>query len=185
MDRKQDLKFTQTDIPGVLLIEPQVFEDARGFFLESYRKDEFAKNGITAEFVQDNHSLSKRGALRGLHFQTAPKEQAKLVRVVRGEVFDVAVDIRPGSKTFGKHVALLLSAANRKMLFVPAGFAHGYLTLSAEAEFQYKVTELYSPAHERGLRWDDPALGIAWPDAGAPVFLSEKDKKFPGLKELK
>ena len=179
------MKFTPTDIPDVVLVEPGVFQDKRGFFFESYRRDLFLKHGIRADFVQDNHSLSKKGALRGLHTQIAPKEQAKLVRVVRGEVFDVVVDIRPGSKSFGRHVSQVLSAANKKMLFVPAGFAHGYLTLSDEAEFLYKVSELYSPAHERGLRWDDAALGIEWPKLDAPYLLSEKDKTFPGLKEFK
>lgn len=178
------MKFTPTDIPGVVLIEPRVLEDARGFFLEDYRKDLFAANGIRSEFVQDNHSLSKKGVLRGLHYQAPPRAQAKLVRVVRGEVFDVVVDIRPDSKTFGRHIAQTLSAANKKMLYVPEGFAHGYLTLSAEAEFLYKVSDFYSPEHERGLRWDDPALGIAWPGLDVPVALSDKDKKFPGLKEL-
>jgi dTDP-4-dehydrorhamnose 3,5-epimerase len=179
------LKFVQTGIPGVVRVEPQVCKDERGFFLESYRKDVFAKHGITADFLQDNHSLSRRGALRGLHFQVSPREQAKLVRVVRGEVFDVVVDIRPGSPTFGRHVAETLSAENKNMLFVPAGFAHGYLTLSDEAEFLYKTTDVYSPDHERGLRWDDKELGIAWPKLDVPYLLSDKDKKLPGLKELK
>ena len=179
------MKFTPTEIPEVLLIEPKVFRDARGFFLEDYRKDAFAAQGLRADFVQDNHSLSLKGALRGLHYQVAPKAQAKLVRVVRGEVFDVVVDIRPGSKTFGRHVSEVLTAENKKMLFVPAGFAHGYLTLSDEAEFLYKVSAYYSPEHERGLRWDDPALGIRWPKLEAPYLFSEKDKKFPGLKESK
>ncbi len=179
------MKFTPTEIPGVLLIEPRAFLDTRGFFLEDYRKDLFASNGIQVDFVQDNHSLSKKGVLRGLHYQAAPKQQAKLVRVIRGEVYDVAVDIRPGSKTFGRYVAQVLSAENKKMLFVPAGFAHGYLTLSDEAEFLYKVSEYYSAGHERGLRWDDPDLGIRWPKLDAPILLSEKDKKYPGLKESK
>ena len=179
------MKFIPTRIPEVILIEPNIFRDERGFFLEDYRKDVFAQHGINIDFVQDNHALSKKGALRGLHYQTAPKEQAKLVRVVRGEVFDVVVDLRPKSKTFGRHVTQILSAENKKMLFVPPGFAHGYLTVSNEAEFLYKVSELYSPDHERGLRWDDPALGIAWPKFDKPYLLSDKDKTFPGLKELK
>lgn len=179
------MKFSPTSISGVVLIEPEVFRDARGHFLETYRRDVFEKNGLAADFVQDNVSVSKKGVLRGLHYQVAPKAQAKLVRVCRGEVFDVAVDLRPGSPTYGKSVSQVLSAQNGRMLFVPAGFAHGYLTLSDEAEFLYKVTELYSPAHERGLKWDDPALGIPWPKMAAPYLLSDKDKKFPGLKEIR
>ena len=178
------MKFIPTAIPEVILIEPDVFNDARGFFLENYRKDLFARNGIGVDFIQDNHSQSAKGVLRGLHYQTAPKQQAKLVRVTRGEVFDVVVDIRPASKTFGKHVARRLNAHDKSMLYVPPGFAHGYLTLSDEAEFLYKVSEVYSPEHERGLRWDDPSLGIAWPKLDVPFVLSEKDKKFPSLKEL-
>lgn len=179
------MKFVPASIPEVILIEPEVFEDKRGFFFESYRRDLFLKNGIRAEFVQDNHSLSKKGVLRGLHYQAAPKAQAKLVSVLRGEVFDVVVDVRPKSPTFGRHVAQRLSAANKKMLFVPAGFAHGYLTLSDEAEFLYKVSEPYSPEHERGLRWDDPDLGIAWPKLDTPVVVSDKDKRSGGLKALR
>lgn len=178
------MKFIRTEIPEVILIEPQVFSDSRGFFFENYRKDLFEENGIHADFVQDNHSQSKKGALRGLHYQVAPKEQAKLVRVAHGEVFDVAVDIRKGSKTFGRHVAFRLSAENKRMLFVPAGFAHGYLTLSDEAEFLYKVSNVYAPELEHGLRWDDPELGIPWPKLDAPYVLSERDKKFQGLKAV-
>ncbi len=177
------MRFILTQIPGVVLIEPDVYEDARGFFFESYRKDIFQKQGISVDFVQDNHSASAKSVLRGLHYQMAPKEQAKLVHVVRGEVFDVAVDIRPGSKTFGRHVSQVLSAENRKMLFIPPGFAHGYLTLSDRAEFLYKVSEPYSPSHERGIRWNDPALGIAWPKLDCPYLFSDKDKKLPCLKE--
>ena len=178
------MKFTPTNIPDVVLIEPKVFEDKRGAFFETYRKDLFHKHGISTEFVQDNHCVSRKGALRGLHFQTPPRAQAKLVRVVRGEVFDVAVDIRRDSKTFGKHVAQVLSAENRMILYVPEGFAHGYLTLSDEAEFLYKVSDVYSPKNERGLRWDDPELGISWPKFSGPYELSEKDKFFPNLKDL-
>ncbi len=179
------MKFTPTAIPDVILIEPDVFRDARGSFFEIYRRDLFQKNGIQTDFVQDNQSYSLKGALRGLHYQIAPKEQAKLVRVVRGEVFDVVVDIRPGSRTFGRFVAETLSDKNRKMLFVPAGFAHGYVTLSDEAEFLYKVSELYSPSHERGLRWDDKDLGIPWPKLDKAYLLSDKDKLYPGLKNQK
>ena len=179
------MKFTATKIPGVVLIEPQVFGDGRGFFLESYREDECEKNGIRVHFVQDNHSCSAKGVLRGLHTQIAPKEQAKLVRVVRGEAFDVVVDIRPGSKSFGQWEGHILSGENKKMLFVPAGFAHGFLALEDETEFIYKVSEIYSPSHERGIRWNDPGIGIQWPKIDTPYIFSEKDKKFPALKETR
>ena len=179
-----NLKFTPTNLPGVWLIEPRVFKDARGFFLEDYRKDIFAQHGVKDVFVQDNHSFSKKGALRGLHFQAKPKAQAKLVRVVRGEVFDVVVDIRRKSKTYGQYTAHILTAENKKMLFMPAGFAHGYLTLSKEAEFLYKVSQFYSPAHERALLWNDPQVGVKWPKLNVPVMLSEKDKKASSLKDL-
>lgn len=179
------MKFTPMRLPEVLLIEPQVFKDERGFFLEDYRKDIFAKQGIQVDFVQDNHSLSRKGVLRGLHFQRAPMEQAKLVRVIRGEVFDVAVDMRRSSSTFGKYISQNLSAENKKMLFVPAGFAHGYLTLSDEAEFLYKTSQFYSPAHEQGLRWDDPDIRIAWPKMDKPYLIADKDKSLPGLKEFR
>ena len=179
------MKFTPTAIADVILIEPDVRKDPRGFFLESYRKDEFERHGIRIDFVQDNHSASVKGVLRGLHYQHAPKGQAKLVRVVRGEVFDVAVDIRPGSPTFGKYMSELLSAENKKMLFIPAGFAHGYLTVSDEAEFLYRVSDLYSPAHERGIRWDDPDIQIPWPKLDRPYLFSDKDKRLPSLKESK
>jgi dTDP-4-dehydrorhamnose 3,5-epimerase len=176
------VKFTPTEIPEVILIEPRVLRDERGFFLESYRRDLFAKNGILVDFVQDNHASSKKGALRGLHFQKAPKAQAKLIQVVRGEIFDVAVDIRKGP-TFGKHVGRRLSADRKEILFIPAGFAHGYLTLSDEAEVFYKASDFYSPEHEGALLWNDPALRIDWP--GKPAFLSEKDKNALLLKDLK
>ena len=177
------MKFIPTDLPGVLLIEPKVFSDERGFFFESYLKDLFRQNGIDADFVQDNHSRSAEGVLRGLHYQTAPKEQAKLVRVTRGEAFDVVVDIRKGSKTFGRWTGHVLSEEKKNMLFVPAGFAHGFLALRDETELLYKVSEVYSPAHERGIRWDDPGVGIVWPKTTSPILLSEKDKKYPTLKE--
>ncbi len=179
------MKFTPTSIPDVILIEPDVFRDTRGSFFEVYRRDLFQKKGIQADFVQDNQSLSMKGTLRGLHYQAAPKEQAKLVRVVRGEVFDVVVDVRRGSKTYGHHVAVELTATNRKILFVPAGFAHGYLTLSDEAEFFYKASEFYSPEHERALQWDDPEINIPWPKLSIPFILSDKDRKGCRLKDLK
>lgn len=176
------MKFSRTAIPDVLLIEPRVFEDSRGFFFEVYRRDEFSKNGVPAEFVQDNHSRSSKGTLRGLHFQKAPMAQAKLVRVTAGSAYDVAVDLRPGSPTFGKFVADTLSASNRKMLFIPEGFAHGFLALEDGTEMFYKVTRPYSPADERGVLWSDPALAIPWPKTG-DISISEKDGRFPGLKE--
>lgn len=173
--------FQPTDLDGLWVIEPAVHEDARGFFLETYRRDEFAKRGIHADFVQDNHSASVRGVLRGLHYQIDPRAQAKLLRVVAGEIFDAVVDIRRGSSTYGRSFSLVLSAENHKMLFVPPGFAHGFLTLSDNAEVIYKVTQPYSPEHERGLRWDDPSLRISWPRTGCPPILSEKDRRNPGL----
>ena len=178
------MKFTPTTLSDVILIEPQVFKDDRGFFFESYRRQIFVDNGIRVEFVQDNHSRSAKGALRGLHFQTPPHEQAKLIGVVRGEIFDVVVDARKGSKTYGKHVTLTLSAENRKMVYIPAGFAHGFLSMAEGTEVLYKVSDIYSPSHERGIRWDDPALAIAWPKLNVPYVFSEKDKHFPSLKEI-
>ena len=158
------MRVVPTSLPDVLLIEPRVFEDERGFFFESFNRRSYADAGIDADFVQDNHSRSTRGVLRGLHYQIE-HAQGKLVRVTVGEVFDVAVDLRRSSPRFGQHVALSLSAANRRMLFIPPGFAHGFLVLSDAAEFLYKTTDYWYPAHERTLRWNDPALGIAWPSA--------------------
>ena len=162
-----------TAIPDVLVVEPMVFEDERGFFFESWNRRAFAEAGIDADFVQDNHSRSRRGVLRGLHYQVE-HAQGKLVRVTVGEVFDVAVDLRRSSPTFGRHVAMTLSAANRRMLFIPPGFAHGFLVVSDAAEFLYKTTDYWYPAHERTLQWNDPALGIAWPSGIAPA-LAAKD----------
>lgn len=162
-----------TAIPDVLVVEPRVFEDVRGFFFESWNRRAFAEAGIDADFVQDNHSRSRRGVLRGLHYQVE-HAQGKLVRVTAGEVFDVAVDLRRSSPTFGRHVAMTLSAANRRMLFIPPGFAHGFLVVSDAAEFLYKTTDYWYPAHERTLQWNDPALGIAWPSGIEPA-LAAKD----------
>jgi dTDP-4-dehydrorhamnose 3,5-epimerase len=162
-----------TSIPDVLLIEPRVFEDARGFFFESWNRRAFAEAGIDADFVQDNHSRSQRGVLRGLHYQIE-HAQGKLVRVSAGEVFDVAVDLRRSSATFGRHVAVSLSARNRRMLYIPPGFAHGFLVVSDVAEFLYKTTDYWYPAHERTLLFNDPALDIAWPSGIEPV-LAAKD----------
>ena len=157
----------------MLLIEPRVFDDARGFFFESWNRRAFAEAGIDADFVQDNHSRSHRGVLRGLHYQVQ-HAQGKLVRVVAGEVFDVAVDLRRSSPTFGRHVAMNLSAGNRRMLFIPPGFAHGFLVVSDIADFLYKTTDYWYPAHERTLLWNDPALEIAWPSEIEPA-LAAKD----------
>jgi dTDP-4-dehydrorhamnose 3,5-epimerase len=158
-----------------VVVEPRVFGDARGFFFESFNRRQLeAALGRSVEFVQDNHSLSARGVLRGLHYQL-PSPQAKLVRVVRGEVFDVAVDLRRGSPTLGRWVGEILSAANKRQVFVPEGFAHGFLVLSDEAEFLYKTTDYWHPEHERCIRWDDPDVGIAWPVGGAAPVVSAKD----------
>ena len=167
------MKVVPTALPDVLLIEPRVFEDPRGFFLESYNRRAFAEAGIDVEFVQDNHSRSRRGVLRGLHYQIE-HAQGKLVRVLEGEVFDVAVDLRRASPTFGRHVALTLGAADKRMLFIPPGFAHGFLVVSDAAQFLYKTTDYWYPEHERTLLWRDPALGIAWP-AGVEPVLAAKD----------
>lgn len=168
------MQATPTAIPDVLLLEPRVFGDERGFFFESYNKRALQEaTGLDVEFVQDNHSKSARNVLRGLHYQIE-HPQGKLVRVVQGAVFDVAVDIRRGSPTFGRHVAMELSAENKKQLWIPPGFAHGFLVLSETAEFLYKTTDFYFPQHERCIAWDDPAIGISWPVGAAPV-LSAKD----------
>lgn len=179
------MNFIKTDIHGVIVIEPKVYQDPRGFFYESYRKEIFAVNGIKDDFVQDNASFSVKGVLRGLHYQSAPKAQAKLMRVTRGSVFDVAVDIRPKSKTFGKYFSVVLSGENKKMLYIPKGFAHGFCVLEDHTEFQYKVSDYYAPDHERGIIWNDPALSIPWPKLGCEFILSDKDKKYPTLKEQK
>jgi dTDP-4-dehydrorhamnose 3,5-epimerase len=169
------MKVTPLAIPDVLLIEPMVFGDARGFFFESFNKLRFIEaTGLDLQFVQDNHSKSAKGVLRGLHYQLPPKAQGKLVRVVAGEVFDVAVDIRKDSPTFGKWVGEILSADNKRQLWIPPGLAHGFLVLSESAEFLYKTTDYYAPGLERCIRWNDPALAIEWPIIGEPV-LSGKD----------
>lgn len=168
--------FIKTELPGVLVVEPTVFGDARGYFMETYQKDEFAAAGIDREFVQDNQSKSSRGVLRGIHFQKE-HTQGKLVRVTLGEVFDVAVDCRPQSPTFGKWTGVVLSAQNKKMFYVPEGFAHGFLVLSDEAEFTYKCTDTYCPTAEGGIPYDDPTINIQWPDCGCEYLLSDKDKK--------
>lgn len=168
--------FKPLSIPGLLLVEPKVFRDPRGWFLEMYKRSEFAKAGIDAAFVQDNYARSVgKGTLRGLHYQLEPAAQGKLIRVVVGEIFDVVVDIRKGSPTFGKWESVVLSEENKRMLWVPPGFAHGYCATSEVSEIVYKVTHEYSPAHERAILWNDPAIAIPWP-TDKPV-LSEKDQK--------
>ncbi len=168
------MNIVETTLPGVLIIEPRVFGDARGFFLESWNRQNFADAGLDLDFVQDNHSRSARGVLRGLHYQLE-NPQGKLVRVTQGAVFDVAVDIRRSSPHFGKWVGVELSAENHRMLWIPPGFAHGFLVLSETADFLYKCTTLYHPPSDRGIRWDDPDIGIAWPDVGLAPLLSAKD----------
>ena len=171
------MKVTKTTLPDVLVFEPKVFGDDRGYFFESFREDEVKKHIGNVNFVQDNESYSEYGVLRGLHFQRPPFTQSKLVRVMQGEVLDVAVDIRIGSPTYGEHVAVLLTAENKKQLWVPQGFAHGFVVLSKTAQFAYKCDNYYSPTHDGGISWDDPVLGIDWQVALEKVRLSEKDKK--------
>jgi dTDP-4-dehydrorhamnose 3,5-epimerase len=176
------MRIQSTELQGVVVIEPQVFSDIRGYFLETYNARKFAEAGIREEFVQDNHSQSKRGVLRGLHYQVE-QEQGKLIRVLSGEIFDVVVDVRPGSTTFGKWLGFDLSGTEKKLIWIPKGLAHGFYTLSETAEVVYKVTEFYAPQHERTLLWSDPDLGIRWPLRGEPI-LSEKDKAGHSWKEL-
>ena len=176
-------EFKKLSIPDVILVEPIVFDDERGFFLEGYKKSEFFANGIDVEFNQDNHSKSTKGVLRGLHYQLAPKAQAKLVRCIQGEIFDVAVDIRKNSPTFGKWVGEKLSAENKKMLFIPEGFAHGFVVLSETAELLYKASNEYSKEHDRGIFWNDSDIAIDWGIDFEPI-LSDKDKHQPLLKDI-
>ena len=181
------LKKTETSIQGVYIIEPTVFGDERGYFMETYNKADFEELGLNYEFIQDNQSMSKKGVLRGLHFQKE-HTQAKLVRCIKGKVFDVAVDLRPGSKTYGKWEGIILTEENKKMFMVPRGFAHGFLVLSEEAEFTYKIDNTYDPASEGGLAWNDPDVAIDWPLGDMKIgdlLTSEKDRKWPHLKELK
>ena len=180
------MQLIPTSIPEVLIIEPRVFGDERGFFMETYSARALAELGVTRSFVQDNHSLSRQGTLRGLHYQLR-NPQAKLCRVVRGAVWDVAADIRRGSPTFGQHVGVLLSAENKRSIYVPRGFAHGFLVLSDEAEFLYKCDDFYAPGDEYGVRWDDVALDIEWPlrehEIESPL-LSDKDENAPLLQDV-
>jgi dTDP-4-dehydrorhamnose 3,5-epimerase len=178
------MKFVETKISDIIIIEPTVFGDERGYFLESYNQKKFEEVvGITS-FVQDNESKSSKGVLRGLHFQKPPFEQAKLVRCIEGEVLDVAVDIRKNSKTYGKHVAVLLSGENKRQLFVPRGFAHGFLVLSDSATFAYKVDNIYAPEFDAGIRWNDKELNIQWGLEESEVLVSAKDAELPFFSEF-
>ena len=179
------MKVTATAIPDVLLLEPKVFGDERGFFMESFNQSAFNEAvGREVTFVQDNHSRSAKGVLRGLHYQLPPHAQGKLVRVTLGRVFDVAVDIRRASPTFGQWVGVELSDTNYRQLWIPPGFAHGFLVTSDSADFLYKTTAYYDPTNERALRWDDPAIAISWPDVGVSPLLSAKDSTAPGGDDL-
>lgn len=177
------MKFTETNLNGVIIVEPNVYGDQRGWFMETYSDSKFKELGINLNFVQDNHSFSAvKGTLRGLHYQLNPKAQTKLVRCTKGAIYDVAVDIRKGSPTFGQWLGIELTAENKKQLLVPKGFAHAFMTLTDDVEVQYKVDELYAPENDRGIIWNDPKIGIEWPLEITPV-LSEKDEKAPLLKD--
>ena len=177
------MEYIETAIKGVYVIEPKVFSDARGYFMEAWKKAEFEAHVGPVEFVQDNESKSSYGVLRGLHYQKGDCSQAKLVRVIKGKVIDVAVDIRKSSPTFGKYVMVELSEENKRQFFIPRGFAHGFLVLSDEAIFTYKVDNPYAPQADAGIRFDDPEIGIEWPIDPKDMLLSEKDTKHPGLRE--
>lgn len=180
-----NFKFIPTKIPDLVIIEPKVFGDDRGYFMETYSQKDFAEAGLTMTFVQDNESKSRKGVLRGLHFQTK-QTQGKLVRVTQGEVWDVAVDLRKGSPTYGQWEGVYLSAENKRQFYVPEGFAHGFVVTSEEAVFNYKCTDFYAPEYDSGLLWNDPEVGIEWPLEGlGEILLSEKDKKQKTLSELK
>lgn len=174
-------EFIETKIPGVMIIQPQVFDDQRGYFMETYKKGDYADAGIDKEFVQDNESSSTKGVLRGLHFQKN-HTQGKLVRVTHGEVFDVAVDVRPGSGTFGEWVGVTLSAEKKNMFYIPEGFAHGFLVLSDTTEFVYKCTDVYDPTSEGGIPWNDETIAVEWPELDVPYKTSEKDEKHESFK---
>jgi len=177
--------FTPGKIPDLVIIQPTAFGDDRGFFMETYSEKVFAENGIDVKFVQDNHSRSSKGVLRGLHFQKPGFAQDKLVRCTRGEVLDVAVDIRPNSPTFGQYQSVLLTEENKTMFFIPKGFAHGFLVLSDIADFQYKCSNFYSKESEGGVLYNDPAIGIDWPKLDIELILSDKDKLWPTLSQAK
>lgn len=177
------MEYKKTGIPGVFVIEPRVFSDARGYFFEAFKKDEFIEHIGEVDFIQDNESKSSYGVLRGLHYQKGEWSQAKLVRVIKGRVLDVAVDIRKSSPTFGQHIMVELSEDNKRQFFIPRGFAHGFLVLSQEAVFTYKVDNVYAPQAEAGIRFDDPDLAIEWPIDGKDMLLSDKDLKAPHMKD--
>lgn len=177
------MNYIETSIKGVYVIEPKVFNDSRGYFFECFRQAEFEAHVGPIRFVQENESMSSRGVLRGLHYQKGASSQAKLVRVIKGSVLDVAVDIRRSSPTFGQHVAVELSDENKLQFFIPRGFAHGFLVLSDEAIFTYKVDNVYAPQDEASIRWDDPQLQIAWPTEGLELLLSDKDLRAPMMKD--
>jgi len=178
------MEIIKTDIEGLIIIKPQIFKDSRGYFFESFSQREFNEKVTPIQFVQDNESCSSYGVMRGLHFQKPPYSQSKLVRCVKGSVLDVAIDIRKGSPTYGKHVAVELSAENHLQFFIPKGFAHGYAVLSKEAIFQYKCDEFYTPQSEGGIQLMDESLGINWPISADDAILSDKDKKYPKLSEI-
>ncbi len=178
------MEIIKTDIEGLIIIKPQIFKDSRGYFFESFSQREFNEKVTPIQFVQDNESCSSYGVMRGLHFQKPPYSQSKLVRCVKGSVLDVAIDIRKGSPTYGKHVAVELSAENHLQFFIPKGFAHGYAVLSKEAIFQYKCDEFYTPKSEGGIQLMDESLGINWPISADDAILSDKDKKYPKLSEI-
>jgi dTDP-4-dehydrorhamnose 3,5-epimerase len=179
------MNIISTKISGLLIVEPRIFTDARGYFFESFSEKAFASAGLPSTFVQDNQSCSQQGTLRGLHFQNEPYGQGKLVRVLSGSIFDVAVDIRPGSATYGQWVGVTLDAITHQMFYIPPGFAHGFYVTSHEAVVSYKCTTPYHPAAEGGIRWDDPALAIAWPlVAGASLIVSDKDNQWGGLSHV-
>ena len=179
------MKFTKTNVEGLVIIEPTVFGDERGYFLETYNEKQFEEFIGKISFVQDNESKSAKGVLRGLHFQKPPFDQAKLVRCIEGEVLDIAVDVRKNSKTYGKHVAVLLSGVNKRQLFVPRGFAHGFLVLSDTATFAYKVDNTYAPEFDAGIRWNDKELNIKWGMEDSEVIISAKDAELPFFLEFK
>lgn len=179
------MEVSKTEIEGLLIIEPKAFADDRGFFMETYNHDRYVEAGIAETFVQDNVSVSKKGTLRGLHYQAPPFAQGKLVQVLRGSVMDVAVDIRFGSPTFGKHVSVELSAENKKQFWIPTGFAHGFIALEDDTVFSYKCTNVYSPECDRGVLWNDPQIGIVWPLPESELLISEKDTRQPLLSDIR
>ncbi len=176
-------EFIKNDIDGLFLIKPKIYGDSRGFFMETYKKSEFYDNGVCVDFVQDNHSSSQKGVLRGLHFQKEPFAQGKLVRCLQGSIYDVAIDIRPNSRSFGKYFAVELTEENKYMLFIPEGFAHGFYTLSEIAQIHYKATSEYAQNADTGIIWNDPEINIQWPSVMNPI-LSTKDSQLPKLKDI-